>query len=331
LAVIGRILNCGSLSPEVIMQIRAYQPGDELSQARIYNTAAHSLPGFKPAKPDEVARRIHSGAIDPRAMFYATQNGEVVGYAAFSSNGRISVPWSLPDEQIVREPLLATMVAEMNIRGLAEAWAAYRADWSPVLDFLREHGFTATRSMINYVAETSRIRALDPLPSNRVVACLERDDLPRLAALAPTLFSAGPVSNLEQFFWENPYYSFPGRLLALKDVASGELRGASLLVVDGRFADPTQIDPSMPCFRFGAFGTEGQRHKRVNGLFSCVFVNELDGDSLLAASLASLSDTPTLTHLAAQVASDATSLCAWHDRFFNRQGSFPIMSRCLSS
>ena len=40
------------------MQIRSYQPGDELAQARIYNVAAGSLPGFKPAKPEEIARRI---------------------------------------------------------------------------------------------------------------------------------------------------------------------------------------------------------------------------------------------------------------------------------
>ena len=112
--------------------------------------------------------------------------------------------------------------------------------------------------------------------------------------------------------------------------ASGELRAVSLLVVDNRFADPTQIDPSMPCFRLGAFGTERQRHKRVNGLFSCVFVDEDDGALLLAASLASVRDKSNLTHLAAQAPSDAPILCAWYDRFFQRQGSFPILSRRLS-
>ncbi len=67
------------------MQIRSYQPGDELPQTRIFNTAAAALPGFKPAKPEEVARRIHAGDFDPHAMFYATENGEVVGYAVFGS------------------------------------------------------------------------------------------------------------------------------------------------------------------------------------------------------------------------------------------------------
>ena len=103
----------------------------------------------------------------------------------------------------------------------------------------------------------------------------------------------------------------------------------SLLVLDDRFADPTKIDSSMPCFRLGAFGTERQRHKRVNGLYSCVFVDEHDGDLLLAASLAAISGKSTLNHLAAQAPSDAPALCAWYDRHFERQGSFPILSRPL--
>ena len=108
-------------------------------------------------------------------------------------------------------------------------------------------------------------------------------------------------------------------------------KGVSLLVLDDRFADPTKIDSSMPCFRLGAFGTEGQRHKRVNGLYSCVFADQHDGDLLLAASLAADSANSTLNHIAAQAPSDAPTLCAWYDRFFTRQGSFPILSRLLSS
>jgi hypothetical protein len=313
------------------MQIRPYQPGDELAQARIYNTAAASLPGFKPGKPEEIARRLNAGDSDPHAMFYATENGDVAGYAVFASNGRISVPWCLPGNEAVREPLLETVVAAMKTRGLPEAWAAYRADWSPVLDFLRGHDFTQNRSMINYVTETSRLTAVDRLPPNRLLTRLQRDELPDLATLAPKIFGAFEVHTLEQFFWENPFYSFPDRLLALKDADSGEIRGVSLLVLDDRFADPTKIDSSMPCFRLGAFGTEGQRHKRVNGLYSCVFKDQHDGDLLLAASLAADSANSTLNHIAAQAPSDAPTLCAWYDRFFTRQGSFPILSRLLSS
>jgi hypothetical protein len=313
------------------MQIRTFQPGDEVVQARIYNTAAGSLAGFKPANPEEIARRLNAGDSDPQTMFYAIDNGDVVGYAVFGSNGRVSFPWSLPAAEMVQEPLLDTVIAEMTRRGLAEAWATYRADWSPVLDFLRGHEFIQIRSMINYVAETSRLQVLDRLPPTRLVTNLKRDELPYLAALMPASIGKVDVATLGRFFWENPFYPFPDHFLALKDADNGNLRGISLMVLDDRFADPTKIDASMPCFRLGAFGTENQRHKRVNGLYSCLFVEDVDGDLLLAASLASISGKFTLSHLAAQAPDDAPGLCAWYGRHFERQGSFPILSRTLSS
>ncbi len=313
------------------MPIRSYQPGDEDAQAAIYNVAAGSLPGFKPSKAEEIARRYQAPDSDPNTRFYATENGEVVGYAVFGSNGRVSCPWCLPGAEGLREPLLNMVVAEMKRRQIAEAWAAYRADWSPVLGFLRGHGFDQKRSVINYVAETTRLSTLERLPSNRVIGHLEKNELPRLVDLTPALFAGVDARTLEQFFWENPFYKFPENLFVLKDAESGDIRGASLLVIDDRFADPTKIDSSMPCFRLGAFGTEGERHKRVNGLFSCVFLDETDGDLLLNAALATDSRRPRLTHLAAQAPSDAPLLCAWYDRHFQRQGSFPILSRTLSS
>jgi hypothetical protein len=264
-------------------------------------------------------------------MYYATENGEVVGYAVFGPNGRVSFPWSLPGAELVQEPLLDTVVADMRRRGLTEAWATYRADWAPVLEFLLGHNFTQIRSMINYVAETSRLPALDRLPPTRLLTKLERAALPHLAKLMPASFGKFDVSTLGQFFWENPFYSFPDHLLALKDAESGEIRAISLMVLDDRFADPTKIDSSMPCFRLGALGTERQRHKRVNGLYSCLFMDELDADRLFAASLAAISGNSTVNHLAAQAPSDAPALCAWYDRHFDRQGSFPILSRVLSS
>ncbi len=73
----------------------------------------------------------------------------------------------------------------------------------------------------------------------------------------------------------------------VKNSDNGEILGVSLLVVNDQFADPTKIDAAMPCFRLGAFGTERERHKRVNGLFSCVFVDETEGERLLSAALRS--------------------------------------------
>ena len=311
------------------MPIRSYQTGDEESQARIYNAAASSLPGFKPTKPEEITRRYQSADSDPKTRYYATENGEVVGYALFSSNGRVSYPWCLPGALGLRVPLLEKVIAEMKNRGIAEAWAAYRADWPAVLDFLLGQTFSQKRSIINYVAERSCLVMDERVPADRVVRHLERNELPRLIELTPALFARVDAHALEQFFWENPFYKFPQHLLVLTDADSGEIRGVSLLVVDDRFADPTKIDSSMPCFRLGAFGTERERHKRVNGLFSCVFLVENDGDLLLNAALAADFGRSHLTHLAAQAPSDSPMLCAWYDRHFQRQGSFPILSRKL--
>ena len=192
-----------------------------------------------------------------------------MGYAVFCESGRISYPWCLPGAEDVREPLLDAVLLEMNRRGMPEAWATYRADWSAVLEFLRVHGFVEKRQMINYLADVSRLPDRAELPEDRVIEPIGRGDVFHLAALAPTLFSSIEPRSLEAFFWENPYYDFSESFFALKDRRDGRILGACLLVLSDRFADPSKIDAAMPCFRLGAFGTERERHKRVNGLFSC--------------------------------------------------------------
>jgi hypothetical protein len=291
--------------------------------------AAGSLPGFKPATAEEIARRYQAADPDPESRYYAVEGGEVVGYAAFGSNGRISYPWSLPEADAVRGPLFERVLGAMRKRGLHEAWAAYRADWLPVLEFLRQRGFVERRVMINYVADLTRLPSLDRLPANRVVAQLKRAELPQLIALSPVLFFGTDARALERFFWDNPFHDFSQTLFALKERDTDKILGGCLLVVNNRFADPTKIDAAMPCFRLGAFGTEGERHKRVNGLFSCVFADEAEGEPLLSAVIVPQAIRAGLTHLATQAPSDALALCAFYDRFFQRQGSFPILSRRL--
>jgi hypothetical protein len=237
----------------------------------------------------------------------------------------------LPGSEAAREPLLDALLTEMRKRQLKIAWAAYRADWTDVLDFLRHHGFALRQTMVNYVADVSRFSLHGDRRSNRVVAHLEREDLPELIAMAPDVFHDLDTQELEQFYWHNPFYDFSKSLFAIKDPASSEILGVYLFVADNRFADPTKIDAAMPCFRLGAFGTERERHKRVNGLFSCVFTNEAEGENMMTAALAQQAAVSGLAHLAAQAPSDAVALCAWYDRLFDRQGSFPIVSRQITS
>ncbi|HKI16385.1 MAG TPA: hypothetical protein VKA15_00815 [Isosphaeraceae bacterium] len=312
------------------MPIRLYEPGDEDQQASIYNTAAGSLPGFKPAKAEEISRRYQAADFDPGSRFYAVENGEVVGYSVFGENGRISYPWCLAGAEAWRERLLEAVLAEMGNRSHSEAWAAYRADWSPVLEFLGEQGFREKRAMINYVGELSGLPRPDHLPSDRSIEPLRREELPEVLALAPSLFSGADAPAIERYFWKHAYYRFPENLFALKESKSGEILGVYVLVIDDRFADPTKIDAAMPCFRLGAFGTERERHKRVNGLFSCVFADEGEGELMMKLEpVWSKASEAGLTHIAAQAPSDAPGVCALYDRHLQRQGAFPILTRSL--
>ena len=311
------------------MQIREYQPGDETAQARIYNTATSALPGFKPASAEEIARRYATAEGDSGSRYYAVEGAEVVGYAAFGPNGRVSAPWCVPGSEWSREPLLGRVLDSMSKRGFPEAWAAYRSDWTPVLDLLRQHGFLEKRQMINYVAQVAESPSDSVVPANRVIEPMEADGICELIKLAPDLYPDEELTAVEQFFRDHPFHNFKKSLFALKDSRRGTIRGVALLVVDDRFADPTKIDASMPCFRLGAFGTERERHKRVNGLFSAVFAQQADGDILLSWLVATRARPAGLTHIAAQAPSDSPELCAWYERFFRRQGTFPILSRRL--
>jgi hypothetical protein len=310
------------------MPIRCHLPGDEVAQVRIYNQAAGGLPGFKPGTPEEVARR-YAADPDSASRFYAVEGGDLVGYAVFGPNGRVSYPWCLPGAEAWREPLLEAVLAAMRERDLAAARAVYRADWSPVLEFFRQHEFVESHRMINYVADVSQLPARGQLPSDRVIVPLKTEEIPRLIGLGRSVFPEGDPAAIERFYGDNPFHEFAESLVALKDAGNGELRGAGVLVVNDRFADPTKIDAAMPCFRLGALGTERERHKRVNGLFSAVFADAIAGESLLSWLVATRARPAGLTHLAAQVPSNAPDLCDWYDRFFQRQGSFPILERRL--
>jgi hypothetical protein len=88
----------------------------------------------------------------------------------------------------------------------------------------------------------------------------------------------------------------------------------------------------MPCFRLGAFGTEGMTTKRINGLFSFLAADGRDTQpfalDLLGYAAYKLQDTDVET-FAAQVPSDAGHLLRFYKQYFQRQGSFPILERPL--
>jgi hypothetical protein len=105
------------------------------------------------------------------------------------------------------------------------------------------------------------------------------------------------------------------------------------LVENDGFADPAKVDASQPCFRLGAFGTEGLAYKRINGLFSVVMPadsNSTSGALDLLAHAAAKFDSGGIHSLAAQAPSDVPHLIAFYESHFVRQGSFPVFERSLS-
>ena len=95
----------------------------------------------------------------------------------------------------------------MPERGLAEAWAAFRTDWEPVLVFFHEHGFLPVRLMINYVAELSR-----PPEGGRARGEGDNPDATgenwrRIRAMGEGIFPEESLQNPEEFYWDNPYFA----------------------------------------------------------------------------------------------------------------------------
>lgn len=314
------------------MRIRQFQPGDESAQLAIYNTAAAGLAKFKPASLFEIQRRTKARDFDSASRCYVEANGQVVAYATFQGNGRVGYPWCLPGHESMAEPLFDHIIKTMRARGIRKAFAAYRQDWPAVNGFFVNHGFKHVRDMVSYIMAFENM----PTPSVRLaggISPLTADDIPKVLALAPTVFHNQSVESLTQALLHNPY--LPADSYFVLRNREGAAAAVGLFVINSTYADPRQIDAGMPCFRLGAFGTEGMTTKRVKGLFSFVAPLEKSlfgvGMDLLAYATFRLSDEDDIACYAAQVASDVPILHAFYQRSFERQGSFPVFERDLTA
>jgi hypothetical protein len=312
------------------MKIRTYGPRDDGAQVGIYNEAAAALPKFKAATLDEVRRRTHASDFDATTRYYAEENGEVVGYATFQSNGRVSFPWCRVGFERCAEPLLEAVINALQVRQVPRAFAAYRTDWAPQREFFLKHGFQAVREMINYVMDFAEM----PTPSARVsnqITPLTPADLPGALALAPEVLRVRTVSQLEDYFFRNQYFP-PDAVFAHRGRTGGTAVAVAVVISEPAYAHPKQVDSAMPCFRLGAFGTEGFTTKRIKGLFSFLAAPDQNAGQLaldlLNFAAMRLDDTDIET-FAAQVPSDAAQLARFYKQYFRKQGSFPVFERVL--
>ncbi len=312
------------------MKIRTFQPGDEAAQAGLYNVAAFSLPGFKPATADEVKRRTRARGFEAASRFYAEENGQLVGYCVLEpEQGRVSYPWCKKGFEAAAPELFQAVLQAARSHGLGKVFAAYRRDWESVLRFFKDYGFVVAREMVNYWADpldlptrVSRSR----LPIDR----LQREDVPALAAMGKGIIRI-PADKLERYLFSNPYYPVESYLV-LRDRDGKTPVAVGLGLESGTFADVKKIDPLAPCFRLGAFGTEGLNTKRVNGLFSYLVA---DPANALTAGLGLLTEASqemteaSVSSLAAQCPSDVPHLVNFYGRYFKEHGRFPVLELTL--
>ena len=311
------------------MTIRTFQPGDELAQAGLFNAAACPLPGFKSAQADDVKRRTRARGFDPAARLFAVKNGQPVGYCVLDvDQARISFPWCKKGHEAAAAPLFAAALTAARARGMTRVFAAYRRDWDGVLRFFADNGFAPTREMRNYWCDPIDMPTAAGW-GGRTVTRLERADLPALAEMGRGVIRL-PAARLEPHFFANPY--FPAESLLATRGRDGELLAVGVGLEAASYADVRKIDPLAPCFRLGAFGTEGLGVKRVNGLFSFLVADPEQtasaGLGLLAEAWQGMTD-GTVHALAAQCPSDAPHLVGFYDRYFKEHGRFPVWERGL--
>ena len=135
---------------------------------------------------------------------------------------------------------------------------------------------------------------------------------------------------LGEYLLKNPAFPADAVYVLRKD---GMPRGVGILIDDAAYARVENLDHNSPVFRFGVFGTEGLPVNRVNGLFS--FLAAPGKDTLLIAQDllwygTSKMETNTFEMLSAQAPSDVPHLLGFYERYFQRQGSFPVFERAIA-
>jgi hypothetical protein len=313
------------------MTIRTFAAGDDAAQVGIYNEAAADLPKFKAVTLDELRRRLRGADFDASSRFFAVENGRPVGYCTFHANGRVSYPWCRKGREQWAGPLLDAALQEMQRRGMASAFAAYRADWTIQRDFFLGHGFHPAREVVNFIMDLTDM----PTPSARAATVIEPmtpADAPAVLALAPQAFRVRDAAELEQRLLHNP--SFPAASVrVLRNRSDGKPLGLSILVENPAYANPRAIDSAMPCFRLGAVGAENMQTKRVNGLFSFAAAEGRDlspiGLDLIGDAALRLQEND-VSSLAGQASTDVPHLLRFYQQYFRPQGRFPVFERRLS-
>lgn len=308
------------------MLIRNCQPADAEREAAVYNAAAARLPGFRPVTPDQVRRAVTSRTTEPNTRYCAEDEGRLVGYVTCEPTGRVNYPWCLPGHEMAAHQLFGTVLRALSDRRVTRAFAACRADWTEQVEFFEDHGFHKARDVVNFTQSIADLPTMFQRPGLNITRA-RPDDIPAIEALVPG-FLRLRGSALAEYLLQNP--AFPADAVYVLHRKDGTAQGVAVLIDDGSFAAVDGLDPRAPAYWSGAFGAEGLGTKRVNGLFSFLAAPEkesvLIGQDLLWYGTSRM-ETNTFEFLAAQVPTDVPHLLRFYERYFEKQGSFPVFER----
>jgi hypothetical protein len=311
---------------EVRMIIRNCLPGEAEREAAVYNAVASQLPGFQPLSTEEIRRASSGRGFDPGTRLYAEEDGKVVGVATFDPSGRVSPPWCLPGHERMGHQLLGSVLRGLADRKVTRAYVTCRADWAEQIEFFEDHDFDKVRDMVNFTQSIGDLPTMFQRPGLNVTLA-RADDLPAIEKLVPRLLRIHGHALANHLLHNNGLPTDAVYVLRRKD---GSPMGVGLLIDDESYANVETLDPRASAFWFGAFGTEGLPTKRVNGLFSFLAAPGTDalliGQDLLWYGTSRM-ERNTFESLAAQVPSDAPHLVAFYERYFQKQGSFPVFER----
>jgi hypothetical protein len=219
----------------------------------------------------------------------------------------------------------------MQERGIRKAFAAYRADWKAQCEFFTARGFRLAREMVNFIIEMVDMPTPAAMaPSN--FTPLTAADVPIILGMSPQALRVHTTEELERHLLHHAYFK-PESVFVLRGRADGAPIAVGIVVHNASYADARLMDSAMPCFRLGAFGTEGMAVKCVNGLFSFLTLPGKDTNplalSLMSEAAHRLHETD-LDTLASQVPSDVPHLLRFYQQYCRRQGAFPVFERDLS-
>jgi len=308
------------------MLIRNCLPADAEHEAAVYNAAAARLPGFRPVTPDQVRRAATTRVTDPTTRLGAEVDGRLVGYVVYEPTGRVHHPWCLPGHEAMAHRLFTTALRSLADRKVTRAFAGCRGDWADQVEFFEDHGFVKAREVVNFTQSIADLPTMFQRPGLNITLA-RPEDMPGIEALVPGFLRLRGAA-LADYLFKNP--AFPADAVFVLRRKDGTVQGVGVLVDDASYASVDGLDPRAPTFWTGAFGSEGLTGKRVNGLFSFLAAAEkeagLIGQDLLWYGTSRM-ETNTFEFLAAQAATDAPHLLRFYERYFQKQGSFPVFER----